>query len=130
MKKLLTISLFVLFGLNTNAQTTMERAKKMTDNMAKQLALTEKQKADIYTFTLNRLNTLGELKAKTDKESEQGYLVQRRKFHSEIHQFLNDEQYKKWNHLREEQIRSKKDGKATAPADSIIDDELEFMNKG
>ncbi len=127
MKKLLTFALFLIMGINSYSQTTLERARKMTDNMAQELALTETQKSDIYNLTLNRLNTLAQLKAKNDKQSEQSYLIERRKFHSDVHQFMNNEQYKKWEQLRTQHIRMQKDGKKVQ--NPVIDDELEFMNK-
>ncbi len=128
MKKLFSL-LFILLAINSavNGQTIAERAQIMAANMTKQLSLSQQQESDIYQLVLNRLNSLKEISDKKDPGYEKKYMIERRKFHTDIQAFLSKEQYQHWEKIANEQSATRKSGKPiTHP---VLDEELELKGK-
>ncbi|GMQ31456.1 DUF4890 domain-containing protein [Algoriphagus confluentis] len=78
-----------------------ERAQKMTERMAEKLALTEDQKAEIFSINLENAKKR-ELEVEVRKAESAEKRAELKAQDERIKQILNEEQRKAWEELKEE----------------------------
>jgi hypothetical protein len=126
MKKIIILTLILLYGFSGFAGGIEKKAKQIATNMEKALDLTKEQTNEIYNLTVKRLESQLTFEGKTDVESKQKFTKGRRDYHAEIGKQLKTEQYNKWMEIRKEQLKLRKESKPVK--DPIIDDNLEYLN--
>jgi periplasmic protein CpxP/Spy len=121
MRTISIILLFLSFSVAAFAgKDTEARAKTLTDNLEKSLSLTAEQKTNVYKVVLAKMEAVEKL----DKASDQ-IKIEKRKFYMEMKNVLTEEQYKKWNELRNAQVEQTKKGEKVA--NPVFDKDIELM---
>lgn len=84
-------------------KTPEERAQLMTDNLAKKLSLTDKQKSEVYKINLDRAKEINKSMTKTSEERKKAFEQQKKQFQAseeKINKVLTDDQKKTYAELK------------------------------
>ncbi len=92
-------------------KTPEERAQLMTDNLAKKLSLTEKQKSEVYKINLDRAKEMDKSFAKSKDERKQAFEQQKKQFEAseeKLNKVLTDDQKKTYAELKAQRMERMK----------------------
>ena len=123
MKKIITLSIMLVFSIIAFAQkdstkakrTPEERAQQMTQAMGKRLSLSEEQRAKIYAIQLEHLKKIEDVKEKKVNGEKGSMRSVMDDLNAKITEVLTEEQKKQLEEQKKERLAKMEERKAKAP---------------